>query len=423
MKIKLSKTLFIFAIALVPVAAYCGWFSPITGMFGSKGNDMKEVTLTREVIIKDESDSVPEPQVISSADDGGFIIAGNLGRAWAIKTDAAGKVIWRNLQAQRDDARYAVAYTGAVAMPDGSTYLCGNMSQPEGYTPSLLIHIGAAGQLLDEQLFVPQDRTKRGLSYFDDCIRWGGGVVIIGHVHDTKRQASGYGTSFLPPITENYYWLLMLDSSGKLEWEKQLPTTFNGITSVKAMLNTTDDSLVLAGDGMMGKTEIFRISTSGKLLASKLLTGKFQFVRPVIPDGILQVYGDHNDTNDSNMLITLDSSLEELRRVPGKQSPDFSTHMAYRMHDQSLILFGSAVHTFGERYASGIVHVDPTLQFAQKLELAHSQFTDGGTVDAAAPTGNNGEFVTARKLLKHQPNEGRIGMAPVGVALDFIQIK
>lgn len=382
---------------------------------------MKELVLTREVIIKDESGYVPEPQVISRTDDGGFIIAGKLGRAWAIKTDAAGKVIWRNLQAPpRADGGYAAAYTGAVAMPDGSTFLCGNMSQPDGYTPSLLTHIDAAGKVLNEQLFVPQKRSEHGISYFHSCVRWGGGVAVIGHVHDTQRQASGYGADFLPPITSNYYWILMLDSAGKIKWEKQIPTKFAGITSVRSVLNMDDGSLAFAGDGSEFKTELFRINVNGELLASKLLDGFFEFVRPVVPDSVLQLHG-LNQTDQVFESITLDDRLDEIQRVREGRGVNFGGRFVYRLPDQSLVLFGAAHQ---ERYKSAVAHVDSKLQSMQKIELIHGeQFYDGKYISGAAPTGNDGEFVAVKPLLKHQPDEGRIGLASVGLSLYFFQVK
>ena len=406
----------------LPVIGYCdsgnGWFK---NLFESKGKNMKELALTREVIIRDESGSSPEPQVISRAGDGGFIIAGSLGRAWAIKTDAAGKVLWRNLQDKPlTGGGYATAFTGAVAMPDGSTYLCGNTTGHPGkdYAPALLTHLDAAGQLLGEQFFLPQKRLEHGISYFDGCLRWGDGMMIVGHISQ-YNNIKEFGKN-----QEHYYWLLMLDSAGKVKWEKRLPTAFDTIDGIQSILVASDSSLVFAGRRSY-ETELFRISANGDLISKKSLAGVFQFVRPIVPDEMLQIYGFVEPKGDDTLfaMITLNEQLEEIHRTQGKQASNFSINLVYRMPDQSLAMFGRAIHSMGEQYASGIAHVDPTLQSSQKLELAHAPFYDGGSIDAATPTGNVGEFLTARKLLEHQPNEGRIGLAPVGIALDFIQVK
>ena len=400
----------------LPVIGYCdsgnGWFK---NLFESKGKNMKELVLTREVIIKDKSGFLPEPQVISRADDGGFIIAGSLGRAWAIKTDAAGKVLWRNLQDKTfAGGGYAAAFTGAIAMSDGSTYLCGNMSFPSGgYTPSLLTHLDAEGHVINEQLFVPQKRTEHGLGYFDSCVRWGDGMLIVGHIFQFNNSKD-----FLKN-DEHYYWLLMLDTAGKIKWEKQIPTRFDTIDGTQSMLVASDSSLVFAGY-RTGKTELFRISVAGELTAKKSLDGLFAFVRPVIPDNFLQLYG-LNPTDKAFESITFNDCLEETRRIQGGHGFDFGGRFAYRMPDQSLVLFGAEHHAL---YKSAIAHVDPQLRSAQKIELIHdAQFYDNGFIDAAAPTGNVDEFVAARKLLKHVPGNEVSEEARVGLVLDFIQIK
>lgn len=401
----------------LPVIGYCdsgsGWFK---NMLESKGEKMKELVLTREVIIKDESGFVPEPHVMSRTDDGGFIIAGSLGRAWAIKIDAAGKVLWRNLQDKPlAGGGYAAVFTGAVAMPDGSTYLCGNTSFPPSvYTPSLLMHLDATGQLINEQLYIPKNRTEHGLSNFDSCTRWGDKLMLIGHIFQFNNSKD-----FLKN-DENYYWLLMLDTSGKIVWEKQIPTAFDTIERAKSILMASDSSLVLAGY-RIDKTELFRISVTGKLIAKKKpLDGFFEFARPVVPDGVLQLYG-LNQTDKVFELITLDDRLEEIKQVQGDHGLDFGGRFVYRMPDQSLVLFGRELH---ERYKSAVGHVDSKLQSVQKIELVHGEpFYDGSYIGAAASAGSDGEFVTVKPLTKHQPNEGRIGLASVGLSLYFFQVK
>lgn len=410
-----AQVLLVFVALQLPIIGWCdsgnGWFRN----FESKGSDMKKLTLTREVIIKDETGLLPEPQVISKTSDGGFVIAGSLGRAWAVKTDAAGKVLWRNLQDKPFSGNgYATTFTGAVAMPDGSTYLCGNVSFPSGgYTPSLLLHLDAEGHVINEHLFVPQKRTEHGLGYFDSCIRWGDGMLIVGHIFQFNNSKD-----FLKN-DEHYYWLLMLGATGQIKWEKQIPTSFDTIDGTQSMLVASDSSLVFAGY-RTGKTELFCISMAGELTSKKSLEGLFAIVRPVMPDDSLQIYG-LNPTDKAFEVITFNDRLEETRRIQGGDGFDFGGRFAYRMPDQSLVLFGAEHHTL---HKSAIAHVDPQLRSVQKIELIHdAQFYDNGFIDAAAPTGNADEFVTARKLLKHVTRDEVSEEARVGLVLDFIQIK
>lgn len=405
-----------------PVIGYCdtanGWFS---NLFESKSKNMKELVRTREIVIKDDSGFVPEPHAMSRSDDGGFIIAGRLGRAWAIKIDLTGKVLWRNLQDKPlSGGGGAADFTGAVSMPDGSSYLCGNMSPPpDGYTPSLLMHFDASGRLLDEQYFLPQKRSERGISYFDSCIRWGDDVVIVGHIHDIKRQASRNGSEFLPPITETSYWIIMRDAAGKIKWEKQIPTKFDVIDGAQSIL-VSDTSLAVAGY-RAGKTELFRINKEGELAVSKTpMDGFFYFVRPVVSDGALQLYG-YNPTDKAFELVTLNERLEEVHRAQGSREFYFGARFAYRLHDQSLVLFGAEQHD--ALYKPAAAYADLKLHSMQRLDLSHpAPFYETGYIDGVVPTGNDGEFVTIGRLLKHQPDEGRIGLDNVGLALDFIQV-
>lgn len=376
-----------------------------------------DLTLTREVIIQREGPWPSQPNVITRADGGGFILAGG---PWAIKTDSDGKVLWRYV---RD--KFRADYTGAVAMPDGTTYLCGNISVDvrNEYKPTILTHLDASGLLINEQIFTPQNRTEHGLSYFDSCVEWGDGIAIVGHVSNSIRRASGSGSTFTMPVNEYYYWLLKLDSAGKMQWEQHIPTTLIGLIGNRSLLVAPDSSLVFAGHvNSTNKTELFRVSSTGEVITKKLLSGNFQFLRHVAPDGMLKIFG---DSNKSSIISTLDNQLEETHRIQGDQPSEFYTtdHLAYLMQDQSLVLFGENIQSGGAQYSSAIAHVDSTLQSAKKIELVHAPFYDSGVINAATPTGNDGEFVTARSVLKHIPEHEVSEEAHVGVVLNFIQIK
>ena len=61
----------------------------------------------REIIIPDQlTGAVLTPQAMTRASDGGFILAGRINstqEAWATKTDAQGKVLWRYQIKVRDN--------------------------------------------------------------------------------------------------------------------------------------------------------------------------------------------------------------------------------------------------------------------------------------------------------------------------------
>lgn len=389
-----------------------GWFK---SLFEQKGKNMNELTITREVIIKDKS-GLPEPHVISRASDGGFVIAGSLGKAWAIKTDVTGKLLWRVLSDKPlAEGGHTSAFTGAVSMPDGSTYLCGYTELPPGgYTPSILTYLNLDGKILDEQLFLPSVRTERGLSYFDDCVRWGDNLLVMGHIYQSNNNEDWRKRG------EAYYWILMLDSAGKVKWEKQLPTKFNVIDRVSA-LTTTDKSMVFIGHRNLN-TELLRISTTGELINKKYFENSFTFVKPVVPDGVLQFYG-YNPADRIYTLLTLDENFEETHRVLSSKEFDFSGYV-YRMPDKSMIVFGGESQPGSK---SAVAHVDAKLQSLQKIELLQDKrFFDNGLIQAVTSTGKTGEFITVRKLMKHAHIKELLNTSNrerVSIALDFIQIK
>ena len=124
-----------------------------------------------EARIKNEWNDTIHPWVAERTDDGGYIVAGTSGspavtiphnnggpRGWAVKIDQSGRVLWTYYSAPRDLASAqpgkpiygAPTYYGAVSMPDGSTFLCGQMphvsrsDKPGG----LLTHLDPKGALI-----------------------------------------------------------------------------------------------------------------------------------------------------------------------------------------------------------------------------------------------------------------------------------
>jgi hypothetical protein len=304
-------------------------------------------------------------------------------------------------------------------MPDGSVLLCGAMPSPlRTYRPALLVHLDAAGQVLSENLLRPKEeqQAKIGRAYFTQCLPWGDRVAVIGHI-----------ARFVPPDAprpqdyhiDEFYWVLMLDKEGNVLWEKLFPTALDTIEGVSSALVTIDGSLVFTGRRSTPQTELLRVSASGELETQKLLTETFVFTKPLVPDASLEIFG--GTPNKTWYNIILNSHFDEITRAQGPCPSRFSLRDAdtFRMPDQSLMLFGSGIHSVGVLHASRAVFVTPTLQGEQYIELAHEPYFDGGTVDAAVPTGVLGEFATVRELQKNVPG----GKGRVGAALDFIRVK
>jgi len=372
----------------------------------------QEVTLSREAIIRgNPPDVVLQPKAIVRSDDGGFIIAGQINarqQAWAAKTDGNGNVLWRYEANVKDELPIGdgAEFNGAVVMPDGSTYLCGSMPRPRGERPpALLTHLDKEGRLVFERLVFPQKMAKHGNVSFLDCIRWGDGLVLLGRVRQYPE----------PGKDESFYWLLALDAQGGMKWESLIPTTFDTIDEAGSLL-ATEDSLMFSGN-RFPKTELFRVSRAGELETRKIVGGQFRFVHPTSNDGIVQIFG--HTSKGTAALITINDRFEEVRNIEGTHPENFISFLAYRLPNQSLVLFGSEIKAGGAQFASRVVSVDAELRTEHVLNLSGGPYYDSGFVKAAVPTGMAGEFVAARDLLKKA--EGRD--ARQGAAIDFIQVK
>jgi hypothetical protein len=283
------------------------------------------------------------------------------------------------------------------------------------YRPMILTHLDASGHLINERLIVPKIRSERGVLFSTGCVRWGNDVAIVGHLMHSGAHVEG----LMNPNTDQCYWLLVVDADGNTKWEKQIES-WDGIGGALPPMVLSDSSLVFAGKPF-NKTELFRFNTDGDLVAKKSLTGNFIFVHTDTANGEIQLYGYDRDKRIGTVL-TLNSQFSEVQHIQGKEAPDSAPSLAYRMPDNSLVLFGRKIHTWGEQYTSAVAKVDSNLKSIEWIEVAHGVYSDTGTIDAAAPTGNSGEFVIARILMNLHEAPGS-DQARVGMALDFIQIK
>jgi len=380
-----------------------------------------DIVVGREVILKDEvyGAYVIQPNAITRAGDGGYVIAGRImahQSAWAIRTDPQGKVLWRHDTLIRDKLPIGqgAEFTGATEMDDGSFLLCGNM--PSAHSrPALLVHLDAAGQGISEKLVSPKDRDGAELfnGWFDQCLRWGDGAVVIGRVRLAFPP--------VPPsprrVSKEYYWLLKIDPKGDIVWERLIPPEVdNAIDGVWSALSATDGTLAFTGHSNQ-KTELLRTGMTGEVLTRRQFPHRYLLVKSLVPDNRLRIFGGNRE--DIQELLTLDDQLSTQEQVRGRHLPAFIPHDLYRMPDQSLVLFGSGFHTTFPRFSSRVVSLTPRLEAESYVDLLHKPFVDAGVVKAATPTGTPGEFTTVRQLQKDAPGIE----AQVGAAIDFVRVR
>ena len=89
----------------------------------------------------------------------------------------------------------------------------------------------------------------------------------------------------------------MLDSAGKIKWEKQLPTKFDTIDST-SILTASKSSLAFAGYRVV-ETELFRISSAGELTDEKRFSNNIILIQSSGLDEALQFHVNTINENDN----------------------------------------------------------------------------------------------------------------------------
>ena len=98
------------------------------------------------------------------------------------------------------------------------------------------------------------------------------------------------------------------------------------------------------------------------------------------------VLSDTHDTGEgrsSTVLIDLDPQLREQRRVA--LPPDIIPNISFRLRDQTILIFGSTLHTFGETYTSLVTRVNTSGKVLSKLTPTFGSLYDTGRIDTASP--------------------------------------
>jgi hypothetical protein len=395
----------------------------------------EEPIVTREVLIAADKNSTITPLAIASTHDNGVITAGSMGfNGWAVKTDMEGKVLWSySIPRQYIKSRYpmAVEIRGVVPMPDGTAYLCGNIPRaPDSNDPSaFLVHLDASGKLLNEKCYTPaatMPEQEGNEGDFTRCIRWGDGLAIVGNSGRIVRV----GGEGLEPIITRFNWVVALDGSGNVKWDRQIPIPSDHSGTTLGTIFTNDQALMFsAWDASV--TDVFRIGVKGEIIAQKTFPGYFDFVVPVVPSDALQIIGytDKQALEKSHateiFVMDLNGRLEETSRTTSVLKNFMG--QTYRLPSESFVVLGQrAHHLFGQPMTSGVVYTDHLLEHEHYLELPRTrepEFLDAGR-HATAPGQIPGEFVQARSLAQMPASGITPNTPPVfrGMVLDFLRV-
>lgn len=196
------------------------------------------------------------PYAIQQTRDGGYIVVGEsksndgdvtghhginaYSDAWIVKLDGSGNIQWqKSLGGSNPDVIYSVHQTsdsgyilaGYSSSTDGD--VTGHM--PYNYDDYWVVKLSSSGTIQWQKSFGGLNSSDVAFSVKQTV---DGGYIVAGNSEsDTGDATVNYG--------EYDYWILKLDNSGNLEWQKSLGGSYNDFAN--AIQPTSDGGYIVAG--------------------------------------------------------------------------------------------------------------------------------------------------------------------------------
>ncbi|WP_262149388.1 T9SS type A sorting domain-containing protein [Chryseobacterium foetidum] len=225
---------------------------------------------------------------ICQTSDGGYIIAGASNSVsgditnpkgdndyWIVKTDALGNLLWqKSLGGDNNDKATEIKQTkdgGYIVAGDSSSSI-GDYSTPTfGFSDFWIVKISSTGNIIWEKRYggSQNDFAHSVKPTSDD------GFIVAGNTFSVNGHISG-------SIGPSDAWLIKLDQSGNLQWEKSLGgQTYD---AAKSVIQTSDGGYLIAGDsaatngipsGNNGTIDFYvvKLNSTGNVMWHKCLGG------------------------------------------------------------------------------------------------------------------------------------------------------
>jgi hypothetical protein len=373
----------------------------------------EHIRITREVFIEGG-----EPTTLIRTRDGGYIILASgfktRGEASATRVNRDGAVQWRHVVAgPTPGSTEGAAYAGAMSLPDDSVILCGHQWVGSGSSArqaGLITVLNKGGETISETALLPRNDTQYRGSNLVNCISDGDGAIMLGATSQVWGE--------IPRHNQNFGWMLGVDLTGKVQWEKLTSET----EGTGKLLTLGNGALIVSTNGPrpeppteeLSSTKLTRLNINHEATEQRLEPGNMMFVNPVIPDQYIRFML----TKPANAsLTTWNEQLQDEKKLSGA-AVTIAARKAYVLPDGSLALFGSDRVERNAGSAS-IQWLSAELNKEERV-LFQPVFGSPRIIDAV-PTGKSGEFATIRRVypgIKHLigPDELRNGMV-----LTFIQ--
>jgi hypothetical protein len=364
----------------------------------------RKITVLKEALLV--SGNAAAAHAIVKTPDGGFVITGSIlidtseNKVWATRVTSSGEVVWNYgmpPEADRDFKGIKGTLFGALMLSDNSTLLCGSKAPDKkgGPTTGYLVHVDAAGKVLDELSLYPNGDTRFGLSQFGRCFPWGDGFALIGSATDGMHPAG---------------WLIKLNSRGLKEWEKVNPDV-GGLDAVE----TVEHDLVTLNPGPREfTTTLRRFDSGGQLIATRDFEGLAQTLMRSMEPTPNAYCVTAAFPNGKQTMWTLDRALHDLSpgRPIEKVGSGWSNGRAFVYPDQSLVIFGYA-DAGGVESIAAISFVRPNSQLQAEYKFPRGE---GSTwINDAIALSSGTEFATVRWWAVSQKKRG--------IKLNWISVK
>ena len=228
-----------------------------------------------------------EANSIQQTSDGRFIVAGytfsndgdvsgNHGNSdyWVVKLNSSGDILWqRCLGGTDDDYAYSIQQTSDGGfIVAGQTYSNdGDVSGNHGYDDAWVVKLNSSGDI-EWQKCLGGTNDDRAYSIQQTS---NGGFIVAGYTSSNDGDVSG---------NHGYWdtWVVKLNSSGDIEWQKCLGGTSDDYAN--SIQQTSDSGFIVAGytfsndydvseNHENGKYWVVKLNSSGTILWQKCLGG------------------------------------------------------------------------------------------------------------------------------------------------------
>jgi hypothetical protein len=238
-----------------------------------------------------------QPNAIVRMPDGGFVVAGVAGTAWAVGTDSTGRILWKHVEPSDKGMHESSEseYHGAVLLKNGNILLCGEHSTRDHQAGAPLITVlDGKGRLVEQPALYPNGNGSMFTSTIYKCINWEGGIALVGGGSDAHN---------------GFYWLVKLDSNGTLEWQS------TGTDPLEGAVQGFDHSLVMVGADLTA-IRLGTFDEHGGVVARRSIEGYTNdayLLRPIGSQVTVKVvaYG----SNGRNNIYSLDKNLQNVGAV------------------------------------------------------------------------------------------------------------